>query len=64
MVLIITNKNMRDFHIYFSFKFCKRLCVSFLEVFPTLIIKIERFFQNKHLHENTQYTYDVHESWS
>ena len=38
--LLLFIKGVRNFHIYFSFKFCKRLCVSVLEVFITLGIKI------------------------
>ena len=31
---------MLGFHNYFSFKFWKRICVSILELFPTIVIKI------------------------
>ena len=33
------------FNTYFSFKFCKRLCVSVLQLFPTLVIKMLISFQ-------------------
>ena len=33
---------MRDFYIYFSLKFCKCLCVSILELFPTSVIKVNQ----------------------
>ena len=47
MVLIITNNKVcTQFLYYFSFKFCKRLCISVLELFPTLVIKILSFQKN------------------
>ena len=51
MVLIITNNKVCAIVVFiYFFEFCKRLCVSGLDLFSTFVVKIISF-QKKHLRE-------------